>query len=153
MHPWRDSTWQRKTAAATGHARTEGSCIVPTLHLAAENHVSETELQQKLRKAAVGNHAGHAHQPDAPAAPVAALPRAKGVLRRTDMLGMQRSVGNRTAAENVRERGATGLVSRKPGAPLLIQRASFSELMAFWKKQELGQETQVPTGPKAKGAP
>jgi hypothetical protein len=119
----------------------------------AENPVPETEVDQKSRKGQSKHQAPNAPAEPAPAARAGTLPRVKGVLRRTDVLGMQHSVGNRTAVENVRARGGTGLVSRTPGTPLVIQRASFSELMAFWKKQELGQETNVPTGPKPKGAP
>jgi len=69
-----------------------------------------------------------------------------------DLLGMQRVVGNRSVARMVALGGrnaraglgqrqsqpfAPALVSRK--ASPIIQRAKFSELMAFWKQQELGQ--------------
>ena len=72
-----------------------------------------------------------------------------------DLLGMQRTVGNRSVARMValggrnartgladggsgqRQAFAPTLVSRK--ASPIIQRAKFAELMAFWKQQELGE--------------
>ena len=78
-----------------------------------------------------------------------------------DMLGLQRVIGNHAVARLValggrgagsRLRGAAPtsahlLVSRKVSP--IIQRAKFSELMAFWKQQELGQApTPQPQGKK-----
>ena len=69
---------------------------------------------------------------------------------KTDLLGMQRTVGNQSVARMIalggrgaRSKftasggGGTALLSRKVSP--VIQRANFAQLMQFWKQQELGE--------------
>ncbi len=82
-----------------------------------------------------------------------------------DVLGLQRSVGNHQTIQALENGPLVGKAARPAGpapvarkadgagGPLLVQRASFAELMSFWKKQELGQETPTPAPKKGNATP
>jgi len=66
-----------------------------------------------------------------------------------EALQLQKAVGNRAASETIAARKAEPPIQRLLDAGgATVQRATFAELMAFWKKQELGQD---PAEEEAKG--
>ncbi|MEP6870735.1 MAG: hypothetical protein ABI939_02685, partial [Anaerolineaceae bacterium] len=79
----------------------------------------------------------------------------------SDLLAVQGQMGNRAVSRMVSSlqsegpAGRLGAFSPNAGASIqrkMIQRASFSELMSFWKQQELGQApAPAPQGNKAAG--
>ncbi|MEP7217007.1 MAG: hypothetical protein ABI782_12200, partial [Anaerolineaceae bacterium] len=79
----------------------------------------------------------------------------------SDLLAVQGQMGNRavsrmvSALQSEGPAGRLGAFSPNAGASIqrkMIQRASFSELMSFWKQQELGQApAPAPQGNKAAG--
>ncbi|MCC6386708.1 MAG: hypothetical protein IT302_04925 [Dehalococcoidia bacterium] len=66
-----------------------------------------------------------------------------------EALQLQKTVGNRAASEAIAARRAEPPIQRLLDAGgATVQRATFAELMAFWKKQELGED---PAQEEAKG--
>ena len=66
-----------------------------------------------------------------------------------EVLQLQKAAGNRAVSETIGARQAAPPAQRLMDAGgATVQRASFAELMAFWKKQELGQD---PAKEEAKG--
>jgi len=59
-----------------------------------------------------------------------------------DVLELQKTAGNRAVSGAIAAQAGQPPVQRQSdGGGAVIQRATFAELMAFWKKQELGQDT------------
>lgn len=58
-----------------------------------------------------------------------------------DVLELQKTAGNRAVSGAIAaQAGQPPLQRQSDGGGAVIQRATFAELMAFWKKQELGQD-------------
>ena len=58
-----------------------------------------------------------------------------------DVLELQKTAGNRAVSGAIAAQAGQSPVQRlSEGGGAVIQRATFAELMAFWKKQELGQD-------------